>query len=108
MLGGVRGVTGVKVQLESECCEAGVGWAMLDDAIAMAMEELFALALTCAHGELGVEGEAERVGLDAVVLGDGPALWDDRHHSMRLVTGKETICAKFQNRIVSMMIMHVN
>ena len=52
-----------------------VGRAVLDDAVVMAMKELFVASL--AGGEVEparVKAEAEWVGLYAVVLGEGPGL----------------------------------
>lgn len=61
---------------------------MLDNAIVMAMEELLAVAMARAHGELvGLKRETERVSLDPMVLSEGPAL--QRHntsHSISLYT----------------------
>lgn len=48
---------------------------MLDDAIVMAMEELFAVAMAHAHVELvGVKSEAEWMNLDGMILSEDPAL----------------------------------
>ena len=63
------------MQPGAEDPKTGIGRSVLDDAIAMEMEELFVGALTSGHEELGaVVREAERVCLDAVVVSDGPAL----------------------------------
>ena len=69
-LGRVRDVTVHHLQPTISLCEAGVGQTMLDDTVVMVTKHLLDTALTFAHVEfVGVIGETEGVGLDAMVTG---------------------------------------
>ena len=64
------------MQLYARHCEACVAQTMLDNAVVMAMEELLVASLAGAEVEFRrVIRETEGVGLDGMVLGDGPRLY---------------------------------
>lgn len=67
---------------------------MLDNAVVMAMEHLFGVAMARGHGELvGPKCEAERVSLDPMILSEGPGL--QGHHTTHSIhcLNSVTVCA---------------